>query len=690
VVIDVTDPAAEDRVGPPAAGVVATIVGHLETHEPGQDARSAELEKVAEATRPHLATWAVPCLTLAILLVALALFMFALPGDTPADPLWNVDWWVLAIAFVAGESMIIHIPVQRDSHTISMSEVPLVLGMAMATPLALVLGRLAAGLVVLVGRRQPLLKLTFNLALFILETTVALAIYRAILGAETPASPLGWLAAALAVGIAVTVSAALVDVVIALNDRRRQLAEIIRSFAAGSLISMCVGLLGTVAVVVLHHEPRAGSLLLVAISLFFLLFRTYGSLSRRHDDLTSLYAFTNQVDGTLGSRDIAVVTLREAVSILRAQHGEIILSNPTESHVSYLGFSAGEEPAQSRLPISEVAGLFTIALGDKQARMFGPETRDSMLRIALGGTASCGMIAPIAHGDGSIGVLVVAGRSGVSKRFNEAELKLLDTLANHASLTLERARVIERLRGEIAAKQAAIRSKDQLIAAVSHELRTPLTGVLGFAEILHDSGEALSREEAATMLAAITDNAVDLTNIVEDLLTAARAQMGSLTIVPRAVALRPLVSRVVDSTGKTAHHIVVNGPAATVYADESRVRQILRNLISNAQRYGGHQIHIATHIAGATVHVRVSDNGDGIPQNDQERIFAPYESAHDAGSQPGSLGLGLTISRSLARLMDGELSYERHDGWTTFDLELPLLAEPKEDIAEPAVELQQV
>jgi signal transduction histidine kinase/uncharacterized membrane protein (Fun14 family) len=624
------------------------------------------------------------------MLAGAALLLVAIPDGPPQSARWNLNWWMLAMGFALAESMVIHIPVQRDSHTISMSEIPLVLGLAMASPFALLAGRVCAAVGVLAARRQPLVKLTFNLALFALETTVAIGVYRLVLGSNAPASPQGWLATMAAIGVAVTVSAALVDIVIALNDRRRKLAEIARNFAAGTLISIGVGFLGTIAVLVLQYEARAVLLLAGAMCLFFILFRTYGALSSRHDDLNSLYRFTNQVDGTLGGRDIAVVTLREAVSILRAEHGEIILADPTDSHASHLGFAAGKEPAQRRLPMSEVAELFTISLGESQHRIFGPSTRDSRLRIALGGERACGMIAPIAHGDGNIGLIVIAGRSGVMKQFTAAELGLLDTLANHASLTLERATVIGRLRSEINEKQALIRSKDQLIAAVSHELRTPLTGVLGFAEMLRDSGGDFEAEERDTMLAAIADEAVDLTNLVEDLLTAARAQMGSLTIVPTTVALRPLVTRVVEATAGSAHHIVVSGSPISALADEGRVRQILRNLITNAERYGGHQIHIATHATHDMAHLRVSDNGDGIPESDQERIFAPYESAHDAGTQPGSLGLGLTISRSLAQLMGGDLSYSRSDGWTTFDLMLPLEPHRNPKKADLAIELEQV
>lgn len=651
---------------------------------------SAVMEEVAEATRPRRAIWAVPIITAGIILVTFVGFETLLRSNAPTNSHVYPTWWMLAIGFVIAESLVVHLPVRRDSHTISMSEIPLVVGLALASPPAVLLGRAVASAVVLISRRQPLLKLTFNLSLFTLETTVSLVIYQYVRGNADPWTPRGWIAAMSAIAVAVTVSAALVDVVIALNDRRRKLSEIVRSFAVGSLISVAVGFVGTITVVILHYDPSAAILLGVMMAFFFMLFRSFGRLSLRHDDLRSLYSFTNQVDGTLGARDIAVVTLREAVSILRAEHGEIVLSNSAESHASYLGFSAGEKPSQRKLPVDDVAALYQIAVGPKTERRFGPETRDSRLRLALGAGTTCGMIAPVRHSEDSVGVLVVGGRTGIAKRFSSAELELLDTIANHASLTLERARVMEQLETEIEAKQELIRSKDQLIAAVSHELRTPLTGVLGFAEMLRDNRQDFTPEDEDVMLRSIAEEAADLTNLVEDLLTAARARMGSLTIVSAPVSLRPLIARIVETTAGAVHHVVVTGDDATVFADEGRVKQILRNLITNAQRYGGHKIHIATLANGDEIHIRVSDNGDGIPESDQERIFAPYESAHDPGTQPGSLGLGLAISRSLARLMEGDLCYQRSDGWTTFDFRLPVNREPGYSSGPATIELEQV
>jgi signal transduction histidine kinase len=659
----------------------------------GPDGIAAEpspaMQELAAATRPHRAVWVVPFIIAGMVLAILIGWEFLRPLAAPVNSAHHPAWWMLAIGFAVGESLVVHLPAQRDSHTISMSEIPLVIGLALASPAAVIVGRAVAGAAVLTIRRQPLLKLTFNLSLFTLETTIALIVYRFILGTAAAWKPLGWIAAMVAIAVAVTVSAGLVDVAIALNDRRRRLAEIMRSFAVGSLISVAVGFLGTVEVVLIHYEPRATVLLGVMLAFFFMLFRSFGRLSLRHNDLRSLYSFTNQVDGTLGARDIAVVTLRETVSILRAESGEIILSDHADSHANYLGFSAGHDAAQRQIPVDDVVELYQIALGGTDRR-FGPDNQDSRLRAALGSNAGCGMVAPIRSGDQSTGVLVVTGRIGVAKRFSSTELELLDTIANHASLTLERARVIERLKIKIASKQDLIRSKDQLIAAVSHELRTPLTGVLGFAEMLRDNRGTFTAEDEDTMLRSIAAEAEDLTNLVEDLLTAARARMGLITVVATPVSLRPLVARVVETTTDAAPRVTVTGDDATVLADEGRVRQILRNLITNAQRYGGAEIRIATHVAAEHAHIRVSDNGDGIPEDDQERIFAPYESAHDPGTQPGSLGLGLAISRSLARLMGGDLCYQRRDGWTIFDFRLPRYRDAETAGGSATIELERV
>ncbi|MDH3500130.1 MAG: ATP-binding protein, partial [Acidimicrobiia bacterium] len=94
-------------------------------------------------------------------------------------------------------------------------------------------------------------------------------------------------------------------------------------------------------------------------------------------------------------------------------------------------------------------------------------------------------------------------------------------------------------------------------------------------------------------------------------------------------------------------------------------------LLTNAIRYGGPRVSVRTKGAGDRRFLTIDDDGPGVPDERRETIFNPYETAHARNGQPGSVGLGLTVARQLARLMDGELRYERKNNWTRFTLDMP-------------------
>lgn len=225
-----------------------------------------------------------------------------------------------------------------------------------------------------------------------------------------------------------------------------------------------------------------------------------------------------------------------------------------------------------------------------------------------------------------------------------------------------------------------VRSKDEFIASVSHELRTPLTSLLGFAEILKESLGSLPQSALAEMVDSLVQGGLELTLIVEDLLTAAKASKGELTVERGPVELNALAAGLVDLLGRDSPKEIVAASSLTwAFGDANRIRQITRNLISNALRYGGDHITVTTGVAGSSAFLAVADDGDGIADVDAERVFDPYQRAADAPGVVGSMGLGLTISRRLARLMDGDLTYRRVGGTTVFELLVPALTEGAED-----------
>lgn len=174
----------------------------------------------------------------------------------------------------------------------------------------------------------------------------------------------------------------------------------------------------------------------------------------------------------------------------------------------------------------------------------------------------------------------------------------------------------------------------------------------------------------------IRRQSVEVVDIVEDLLVAARTDIGQVSVLVGEVDLREAVDRVIEE-GLTIHDInseglQVSGGSVRCAADSVRVRQVLRNLLSNAARYGGQRVQVSLKTDGPFAVVEVSDDGDGIPDSDANLMFEPYRIMHDRPTQPNSIGLGLAVSRSLARLMGGDLTLRRVDGWTVFRLELPI------------------
>lgn len=216
-----------------------------------------------------------------------------------------------------------------------------------------------------------------------------------------------------------------------------------------------------------------------------------------------------------------------------------------------------------------------------------------------------------------------------------------------------------------------VKAKDEFVANVSHELRTPLTAVIGLTSELA-SAEGLSDEMRTEMLQLVAEQAAEMTNIVDDLLVAARAEVGTVSIEMQPVDLVDELSATLEGLG-----MLVDMPeegAPPVWADPRRVRQILRNLLTNAQRYGGPHRRIILGTLRGAAWLEVRDDGDGIPEDEAERIFEPYVTS---GGQ-GSVGLGLAVARQLAELMGGSLQYERSAGESVFRLQLSLaqVAEP--------------
>lgn len=209
-------------------------------------------------------------------------------------------------------------------------------------------------------------------------------------------------------------------------------------------------------------------------------------------------------------------------------------------------------------------------------------------------------------------------------------------------------------------------NRSQMIGTVSHELRNNLTGMMGMTELV--GSEDLDPSEVRELVFLAHMQAVDASEIVEDLLTASRLESAALSVEVSEVDLNAEVET-------TVRRFAGEGVSISTELDDGlppgsgdalRVRQVLRNLLSNAVRYGGSSLKVRTDRDTSHLRVIVADDGDGVPSEDEGTIFFPYRRSTTTLRHESSVGLGLWICRQLAHAMGGDLGYRREDGMTEF------------------------
>lgn len=591
----------------------------------------------------------------------------------------QLSWWGLAIGFYVSELAVVHLRFRKDAHSFSMSEIPLVLGLFFAAPLHLAVGQLVGiSVVYAFHRRLPPIKFTFNIAQFALQSGLAVTVFRGIVALGDPLGRVGWVAAVAAALVATITADLLINVAIRLTGGRVPRENLVQVLALSSLAGSMNASLAVSGVVILWAAPSASWLALIPPVILFLAYRAYVSQHHERAKLESLYEATRTLHGSPQIEAALVAACRDVNRMLDAEYTEILLfseRNRLETYWTAVGpgdrlvvMQPADLPAGAWERLAEVGQATLLAEHDASALSLPPSER---------GRIEEAIVAPLTGTAGVVGVIVVFNRVGNISSFVKDDVPLLDTLASQISVSLENGRLEDSLTQLTALKERleeVIRSKDQFVASVSHELRTPLTAVVGLSHELHDNWSIYDGGDAREIVDLIASQSSELSNIIEDLLVAARADIGTLTLQPRRVDLRVELNAVIAghraSGGRAAPTVEIDPGSDYAWGDPLRFRQIIRNLLSNAARYGGSNVSVHAFRDGPRVTVVVSDDGPGIPLDHAKDIFEPYTSAHEPGTEPGSVGLGLAVSRTLARLMGGDLVYNGNGG-TAFELTVP-------------------
>ena len=297
------------------------------------------------------------------------------------------------------------------------------------------------------------------------------------------------------------------------------------------------------------------------------------------------------------------------------------------------------------------------------------DTRDTALLVAAGLIA--GLTGALLLFSGLISsmrrpleqLVAAAGRLASGDRSARVEVGGLSETATLGAAFNEMA---EELEQEESRREELDRLKDEFVLTASHELRSPLTSVQGFAELLMLDRDSLSPQQAETV-EIILDNCRHLVRLLNNLLDLARSDVGRLAIQPQPTEVAPLVEDVVRTmraqteAGNQSLTEDIPPDLPLINVEPDRIRQILVNLLTNAHEYSpeGASIAVAARPVGAEVEISVSDNGQGIPEEQIGRIFERFTRG-DAGltQRVGGTGLGLAISKSLVELHGGSIEVE--------------------------------
>ncbi len=234
--------------------------------------------------------------------------------------------------------------------------------------------------------------------------------------------------------------------------------------------------------------------------------------------------------------------------------------------------------------------------------------------------------------------------------------------------------------------EGATRAKSQLVRWVAHELRTPLNGIKGFADLLASGGRGPLEPAQLECVQEIRGGVNHMKAMINDLLDLARIETGAVELRPEEATIASLIADLRGLAEPIAAarrvRLVPSGDLeAVVFADYQRAKQALLNLLSNAVKFSPEagEVRLVVVDRGSRVCVTVEDDGPGMTAEEAASLFTEFSQARSGRLVVEGSGLGLVISRKLARMMEGDVRVRVEPGCgARFDLELPAPRDPAE------------
>jgi signal transduction histidine kinase len=280
-----------------------------------------------------------------------------------------------------------------------------------------------------------------------------------------------------------------------------------------------------------------------------------------------------------------------------------------------------------------------------------------------------------------IGVLTLTRSE--ARPFTEKQIELVSTFADQAAIAIENVRLFEEIQDKSKQLAEASERKSQFLASMSHELRTPLNAIIGLTEMMVTNATRFGTEKALEPLRRVNAAGTHLLSLINEVLDLSKIEAGKLELNPEPVNLARLVDEVIGTAGQLAeknnNRLVIEAQdnVGAVTTDPMRLKQILLNLLSNSCKFtkeGEIALRVRKVADGRDwVELAVADTGIGLTAEQQAKLFQDFTQADSLTARRyGGTGLGLALSRKLARMMGGDVTVTSEQGkGSVFTVRLP-------------------
>ena len=383
-----------------------------------------------------------------------------------------------------------------------------------------------------------------------------------------------------------------------------------------------------------------------------------------------LLKITRAISAQLDIDEVLKLVLQSSVEMLTGQAGLVALVEPDGQYRIRAYVGVAKTLLDQLNPIMAESSNWREGMTRMERRL-----ATVVQEIGMGFLEVVGL--PLNSGEDILGNLYIMRVRGSG--FSSDDREILRSFADQAAIAVHNAQIYARLEHERRRLTVADEMKSTFISAVSHELKTPVALIKGYANTMANPGAKWDESTMRESLKVIEEEADRLTDLIDNLLDASRAQSGAFKLSPLELDIDDLVVRIVKKFQlQTKGHTLIadiSKDLPLVYADEARITQVLSNLISNAIKYSpnGGEIRVIGKTSDTEVIIAVADQGKGIAENDQPFVFDRFYRAQDSATQKQSgTGLGLYLAKVFIEAHRGRIWLES-DGksGSTFYFSLP-------------------